>query len=84
MKRPVSEIQKFKEAKLGTLWISTQGCVARLRRLTNGTTLEGTLYLLVLSKDKVLFKVNSQNWKPKPVETPQQHSPITSIPTTNK
>lgn len=65
MKRPVSEIQKFKEAKLGTLWINTQGCVARLRRLTNGTTLEGTLYLLVLSKDKVIFRVRPDNWRPK-------------------
>jgi hypothetical protein len=61
---PINDIPKFRQAKLGTLWVSSRGQVARLRRITNGRTLEGTLYLITLSRSKAIFKTNPDEWNP--------------------
>lgn len=59
---PVTDIPKFARSPLGTIWVHSRGVQARLRRRTDGTTLEPSLYLLTIRKSKALFKVDPDEW----------------------
>lgn len=64
---PVTNIQKFQNSKLGTLWQHKRGTVARLRRIHRMPE-PPQLYLLTLRKSKVLLKIDPEEWSPVPTK----------------